>query len=82
MALLPIILTPELILRQTAQPVEAITDDILTLLEDMADTMYDAGIGLAANQVGRLERVIVMDCAREGDLGIMEDDQSGNYCQL
>ena len=68
MALLPIILTPELILRQTAQPVEAITDDILTLLEDMADTMYDApGIGLAANQVGRLERVIVMDCAREGD---------------
>ena len=68
MALLPIILTPEPVLRQTARPVEAITDDILTLLEDMADTMYDApGIGLAANQVGRLERVIVMDCAREGD---------------
>jgi len=69
MALLPIILTPEPVLRQTARPVEAITDDILTLLEDMADTMYDApGIGLAANQVGRLERVIVMDCAREGDV--------------
>ena len=68
MALLPIILTPEPVLRQTARPVEAITDGILTLLEDMADTMYDApGIGLAANQVGRLERVIVMDCAREGD---------------
>jgi peptide deformylase len=33
----------------------------------MADTMYDApGIGLAANQIGRLERVIVMDCAKDG----------------
>lgn len=68
MAVLPIILTPEPVLRQTAKPVEAITDELLSLIEDMADTMYDApGIGLAANQVGRLERVIVMDCAKDGD---------------
>ena len=67
MALLPIILTPEPVLRETAKPVETITDELLKLLDDMADTMYDApGIGLAANQVGRLERVIVMDCAKEG----------------
>ena len=67
MAILPIILTPEPILRETAQPVETITDELLGLLDDMADTMYDApGIGLAANQIGRLERVIVMDCAKDG----------------
>lgn len=67
MAILPIILTPEPILRETAQPVETITDELLDLLDDMAGTMYDApGIGLAANQIGRLERVIVMDCAKDG----------------
>jgi peptide deformylase len=67
MAILPIILTPEPILRETAQPVETITDELLGLLDDMVDTMYDApGIGLAANQIGRLERVIVMDCAKDG----------------
>jgi peptide deformylase len=67
MAILPIILTPEPILRETAQPVETITDELQGLLDDMADTMYDApGIGLAANQIGRLERVIVMDCAKDG----------------
>ena len=34
----------------------------------MLETMYEArGIGLAANQVGRLERVIVMDCERDED---------------
>jgi peptide deformylase len=67
MAILPIILTPEPILRETAQPVETITDELLGLLDDMVDTMYDApGIGLAANQIGRLERVIVIDCAKDG----------------
>ena len=67
MAILPIILTPEPILRETAHPVETITDELLGLLDDIADTMYDApGIGLAANQIGRLERVIVMDCAKDG----------------
>jgi peptide deformylase len=67
MAILPIILTPEPVLRETAKPVDTITDELLSLLDDMADTMYDApGIGLAANQIGRLERVIVMDCAKDG----------------
>ena len=66
MALLPIILTPEPVLRQTARPVEAITDDILTLLEDMADTMYDApGIGLAAPQINVSQRLVVIDCGKD-----------------
>ena len=37
-------------------------------MDDMLETMYAApGIGLAAPQVGVLKRVIVVDCAREGE---------------
>ncbi|MBM3618790.1 MAG: peptide deformylase, partial [Alphaproteobacteria bacterium] len=59
---------PEAVLKQVAKPVEKVDDEIRTLLDDMLDTMYNAhGIGLAANQVGVLKRVIVVDVAeREG----------------
>ena len=68
MALMPLVLLPQPILRQVAQPVDDITDDILQLANNMAETMYAApGIGLAANQVGLLKRVIVMDCARNDE---------------
>lgn len=64
MALLPIVLVPDTVLRQVAKPVETITPELRQLMDDMLETMYDApGIGLAANQIGRLERVIVLDCA-------------------
>lgn len=50
------------ILRKKARDVEKVDGRILTLLEDMAETMYDAnGAGLAAPQVGVLRRVIVID---------------------
>ena len=50
------------ILRKKARVVEKVDGRILTLLEDMAETMYDAnGAGLAAPQVGVLRRVIVID---------------------
>ena len=66
MALLPIIHVPDDVLRQTAKPVHDITDKTRQLLDDMAETMYDApGIGLAANQIGSLERLIVMDCGSD-----------------
>jgi peptide deformylase len=62
MAILEIQKYPEPVLKEKARPVEDITEDIQCLIEDMADTMYDApGIGLAANQVGALHRVIVFD---------------------
>ena len=65
---LPLVLVPEPVLRQVAQPVDEITDDLLKLADDMAETMYAApGIGLAANQIGVLKRLIVMDCAREDE---------------
>lgn len=50
------------VLRKKSKPVEEINERVLTLLEDMADTMYDAdGVGLAAPQVGILKRIFVID---------------------
>jgi peptide deformylase len=50
------------ILRQETKPVADVTDDIRRLIDDMFETMYAAkGIGLAAPQVGRRERVAVID---------------------
>lgn len=50
------------VLRKVAKKVEVIDDRILTLLNDMADTMYKAeGVGLAAPQIGVLRRVVVID---------------------
>ena len=55
------------ILRKISRPVDQVTDRIRVLLDDMAETMYDAdGVGLAAPQVGILRRVIVVD-PRDGE---------------
>ncbi len=49
-------------LRRKSRDVEVIDERILTLLDDMAETMYDAnGVGLAAPQVGILKKVVVID---------------------
>lgn len=62
MALRKILKTPNEILRKVSKPVETIDDRILTLLDDMAETMYENdGAGLAAPQVGILKRVVVID---------------------
>jgi peptide deformylase len=53
---------PHSVLREKAEPVKKVDDDLLALAEAMGETMYDApGIGLAANQVGSLERILVYD---------------------
>lgn len=68
MAIRPILTVPNPILREVSKPVEAVTDDIRALMDDMLETMYDApGIGLAAVQIGVPLNVIVMDLAREGE---------------
>ncbi len=55
-------------LRKVCRPVEAITPRILTLLDDMAETMRAAnGCGLAAPQVGILRRIAVVE-VEEGEL--------------
>jgi len=56
------------VLRQETEPVAAVSDDVRRLIDDMFETMYAArGIGLAAPQVGRTERVTVVDVERDGD---------------
>ena len=68
MAILPIIEVPDPCLRQLATPIKEVDAGIRKQLDDMAETMYDApGIGLAAPQIGNLTRLIVMDCARDGE---------------
>ncbi len=50
------------ILRKKCRPVETIDERIITLLDDMAETMYNAnGVGLAAPQIGILKRIAVID---------------------
>jgi peptide deformylase len=50
------------VLRKETDEVPEVSDEIRTLISEMFDTMYAAeGIGLAAPQVGRTERVCVMD---------------------
>ncbi|MDP7143495.1 MAG: peptide deformylase, partial [Alphaproteobacteria bacterium] len=57
-----IIHVPDPVLKEIAQPVDKIDDDVRAQMEGMLQAMYDApGIGLAANQVGLLNRVLVMD---------------------
>jgi peptide deformylase len=62
MALRPILIIPDKLLRTTSAKVEKITPDIRKLVDDMFETMYDApGIGLAAVQIGVPKRVVTMD---------------------
>ena len=61
-----IILHPDPRLKKLCAPVTDMTDELRTLADDMLATMYDApGIGLAAPQIGVLNRLIVMDCVKE-----------------
>lgn len=66
MAILDILHFPDARLRNTAKPVEQVDDSVRKLIDDMFETMYEApGIGLAAIQVNRLQRVIVVDISEE-----------------
>ena len=68
MALLNILVYPDSRLRTVAKPVEAVDCNVVTLVDDMAQTMYSApGIGLAATQVNVPKRVIVMDLSQNRD---------------
>ena len=58
----PILRLGDSILSETARPVESITAEVETLVDDMIETMYAApGIGLAAPQVGVPLRIFVLD---------------------
>jgi len=62
----PILIHPDPRLKKVASPVADISDALRTLADDMLETMYAApGIGLAAPQIGVLDRLIVLDCEKE-----------------
>ncbi len=56
------------VLRSKAQPVGEVTDEVKKLAADMLETMYAAsGVGLAAEQVGRTERMCVIDVPADAE---------------
>ena len=68
MAKLTILEIPDPRLKAKAVPVDKVDASLARLMEDMLETMYAApGVGLAAPQVGVLQRVIVVDIARDGE---------------
>ena len=68
MAIRNILHFPDPRLRQVAAPVDTVDDEIRQVVDDMAETMYDApGIGLAATQIDMHKRVIVIDISPERD---------------
>ena len=68
MAIRDILHYPDPRLRNRAQAVERVDDEVRRLLDDMLETMYAApGIGLAAIQVNVPKRVITIDISEHGD---------------
>jgi len=62
----PILIHPDPRLKNVADPVSDLSDELRVLADDMLETMYLApGIGLAAPQIGISKRLIVLDCEKE-----------------
>ncbi len=71
MAVLDILQFGDETLRRKSEDVTEFNEELWELLDDMAETMYEAGgVGLAAPQVGVLKRVVVIDT--DDDRGLME----------
>ena len=78
------------VLNKVCKEVKEVTDRTRELIDDMFDTMYDAGgVGLAASQVGILKRIIVIDVTGEDPVMLINPviletsgEQSGNEACL
>jgi peptide deformylase len=66
MAVRSILLYPDPILKQVAEPVAEVDDSAVSVVQDLVDTMVDAGhsVGVAAPQIGELCRVLVVDVSK------------------
>lgn len=68
MAKLPLILTPNPLLKMKSLSVEAVDKNLQSFLDDMLETMYhEEGAGLAAVQVGQLKRIFTVDIGKKTD---------------
>ncbi|WP_333859101.1 peptide deformylase [Clostridium sp.] len=85
MALRNVIKYGDELLRKKSKKVDVINDRILTLLDDMEETLYkECGVGLAAPQVGVLKRAIVIDIG-EGILKLINPEiihSEGSYLDV
>ncbi|MBE1291830.1 MAG: peptide deformylase [Shimia sp.] len=62
---------PDKRLRTVSEPVDEITDEVRQVWDDLIDTMYAMpGVGMGANQIGVLKRLIVVDATEEGKSAI------------
>ena len=66
MAVRPILLYPDPILKQVAIQVESVDEPTVAVIQDLVDTMRDSGhsVGVAAPQIGELVRVVVVDVSK------------------
>jgi len=69
MAVLEVLKAGNPVLKQVSVPVERVDKKLKKLMDDMAETMYEQdGVGLAAPQVGKNIRLVVIDCQDEHGL--------------
>ena len=67
MALLSLIYAPDPIFKQKAERVEAVTDEVRTIIDDMFETMdHEKAVGIGANMVGLLKSIAVVDLHEGG----------------
>lgn len=71
MAVLPILTYPHKTLREKADLILCVTDEVQKTIDDLAETMYAAshGMGLAAPQIGVSKRIFVIDTNQAGEKG-------------
>ena len=79
MAVRTIRVYPDPILKQVAEPVEEVDESVVGVVNDLVETMLDAGhsVGIAATQIGILQRVVVVDVSnsklgRDNHHGLLE----------
>ena len=77
MATLEIKIYPDAVLKKKAEPVKEFDEGLQKLIDDMIETMYAApGLGLAANQVGILKQVLVIDVGTDEEDEAQEQESS------
>ena len=63
MAVLPVRIFPDPVLKEKAAPVEGVTAEVAAFIDDLLETMRcsPGGVGIAAPQVGMLRRIVIVD---------------------
>lgn len=70
MAVLQVLTYPNPLLKQISKPVAAVTDEVRAFIRDLEETMRAGppSVGIAAPQVGRLERIVLIDVSAKPDI--------------